>query len=337
MAQPVAHTEIATWQGEDVRLGRVVEALADLRRRGLRTATRASVTNLVLIARDDDDAEAGCDAVHRLGRRHPGRNIVLLPRPDERPAGIDARVLLHGSVVEGHAVWSEDVHLVVRGGAAAHLDSLVDPLTLPDLPVAMWFVRGRPDPHDPLLRAADTVIVDGATLTAEDAGPLAALASRTVVADLCWESLRPWRQLLAGLFEGPVARAYLAGVTRVEVHGDPWPALLLGGWAVSRLGLASEAVDRIPAPATAIRLVAGHTGATATFEAAPVAGPLGGGAAGAVRATSSLAGPGAWEDRLTLPGDPLAWALGEALTRTGRDRAYGQTLRAAAAIAALGP
>lgn len=332
MAQPIAHTEIGSWRGEGVGVGQVLDALADLRRCQQRTATRASVTNLVIVAGGDDEVDRACDAVHRLGRRHPGRNIVLLPSPDARPSGIDAEVLLHASVLEGHPVWSEDVRLVVRGAPTAHLQSLVEPLTLPDLPVAVWFVTGPPDLHDPLVRAASTVVIDGDTLDHSSVAAVARLAGRRVVLDLCWERLRPWRQLLAGLFEVPSARPFLAGVRRIEVQGPAWPSLVLGGWAASRLGLPAGAVARAPAPTPAIRLVAEHAGEVATFTAEQAEGT---GGAEVVRATSSLAAPGLREDRLSLPDDPVAWSLGEALTRTGRDRVYERALQVAVAIVGL--
>lgn len=331
MAQPVAHSDLDSWRGEDVRLGQVLDALADLRHRQQGGATRASVTNLVVVARDEVEVEQACAAVHRLGRRHPGRNIVLLASPGAGPSGIDAEVLLHGSVAEGHPVWSEDVRLVVRGRLAGHLESLIEPLTLPDLPVAVWFVSGVPDPHDPLVLAATTVVVDGDTL-AEDpsVAAMARLAARRVVLDLCWERLRPWRHLLAGAFEIPAARPFLAGVKRVEVEGPQWPSALLGGWAASRLGLPAAAIGRTPADTPSIRLVTEHGGQVATFVAEQAEGA---GGAPIVRLVSSLASPGARQDRLSLPEDPVAWALGEVLARSGRDRVQGQALQAAVTLA----
>lgn len=333
MAQPVAEGEIGSWRGEGVHLGQVLDALADLRHRQQRTATRASVTNLVLVAGGDAEAARACDAVHRLGRRHPGRNIALVSMPDAQPSGIDAEVALHGSVLEGHPVWSEDVRLVVRGAPTAHLESLIEPLTLPDLAVAVWFVSGLPGPHDPLVGAATIVVVDGDTFgDGTSVAAMAGLAARRVVFDLCWERLRPWRQLLAGMFEVPGARPFLGGVQRVEVQGPAWPSVLLAGWAVSRLALPASAVRRTPATTPSIRLVAEHDGQEATFTAEQ--GEADGGAP-IVRAVSGLAAPGAREDRLTLAEDPVAWALGQVLTRTGRDRTQSQALQAAVAIAGL--
>lgn len=328
MAEPVG--ELGSWRGEGVGLGQVLDALSGLRRGEQRTATRASVTNLVHVGRDEEEVGRACAAVHQLGRRHPGRSIALLARPAAEPSGIDAEVILHGSVHEGHPVWSEDIRLVVRGGPAAHLDSLVGPLTLADVPVAVWWVSGLPAGGDPLLREADAVVVDCRTVGEDQLSPLAALSRRHVVLDLCWTGLRPWRQALAGLFEVPGARPFLAGVRRAEVSGPPWATLLLGGWAASRLGLPPTAVERAPGGTPAVRLVAEAEGREAAFVAEQGAGPSG---APVVRAWSTLGADGAREDRLALPDDPLTWALGEALTRMSRDRTHGQALQAAVGFA----
>ena len=304
-------------------------ALADLRRNGQRTATRASVTNLVLVAADGHEVSTGCDAVHRLGRRHPGRNIVLLPLPDAAPDGIDAEVVLHGSLAEGHPVWSEDIRLDVRGVAASHLDSLVEPLTLADLPVAVWFVSGVPVPEHPLLRAATTVLVDTEGLADGGLTAIVRLARRRVVVDLCWTRLRPWRQLLAGLFDVPACRPFLSGVRRVEVRGPASQRLLLAGWLSSRLALLPPALALTPADAPAVAVVAEHEGTIATFTVELARGGRG---PGTVRAVTDLAGSGLREDRLTLPDDPLAWSLGEGLARAGRDRVHGQAVHAAVGL-----
>ena len=330
MAQPVAPGELGSWRGEDIRLGEVIDALADLRRGEQRTATRTSVTNLVLVAADEDEVAEGCAAVHRLGRRHPGRNIVLLPRPDAEPAGIDADVLLHGSTADGRAVWSEDVRLEVRGAATGHLHSLVEPLTLPDLPVAVWFVSGVPGHDAPLVRAATTVLVDSEPLDAGAMAALARLVRRRVVSDLCWARLRPWRQLLAAQFEVRAARPFVSGVRRIDVEGPASSRLLLGGWLSARLRVDPSAVTLRDGNALGVRLEATAADATATFAVTE-----GGGAAGpVVRATATVGGVDLREDRLSRPDDPLAWSLGEALTRLGRDRVYGQALQAALGFAA---
>ena len=330
MAEPVAPSDLGSWRGENVRLGQVLEALSDLRRGGQRTATRVCVTNLVVVTGAEDDVERACDAVRHLGRRHPGRNIVLVASPDAEPDGIDASVLLHGSVAEGHPVWSEDIRLDVRGAPASHLDSLVEPLTLPDLPVAVWYVRSVPRPGDPLLRAADTVLVDADSLGGGDdvrtgLAALDRLTRRHVVVDLCWARLRPWRQLLAARFDVPDVRPYASQVRQIAVEGPVGARVLLAGWLTARLAVPASAVILTDAPSPAVRLVAGDRDDAVVVSVAQVAGAAG----ASVRSEATLGGRPGREDRLSQPDDPLAWSLGEALTRLRRDRVYGQALQAA--------
>ena len=142
-ALAVADQPLSVWEGDGVTISEVASALVRLRRGQPETATRTSCVTLVVVGVDEDEATAATNAMHRLGARHPGRTLVLVPDPDAEK-GIDARVALHHTQVEGHAVWSEDIRLRVRGPAARHLDSLIEPLTLPDLPLCVWFVASAP-------------------------------------------------------------------------------------------------------------------------------------------------------------------------------------------------
>lgn len=327
MAQPLAAGELGSWRGEGVRLGQVVDALAELRRREQRTATRASVTNLVLVASSDDDVATACTAVHRLGRRHPGRSIVLLPEPGAAPDGIDAEVLLHGTVAEGRAVWSEDVRLEVRGRPARHLRSLVEPLTLADLPVALWYVSALPGPEEALLGSASTVVVDSERSGVDGLATIVRLGRRNLVHDLCWIRLRPWRQLLAGLFDLPGCRRFLYGIHQVDVPGEGAPGRLLGGWLVSRLGIPPSRVTLQPRAHPLLRVNCEAGGDRASFVVALEED--GGRPGGVLRASATVDGVELRPEGLSLPEHPLAWSLGEALSLGGRDRAHGQALHSA--------
>ena len=329
MAQPVAPEELGVWRGEGVRLGEVLDALCELRRGEQRTATRTSVTNLVLVADDHQAAATACSAVHRLGRRHPGRSIVVIPRPDHGPEGIDAQVLLHGSVAGGHAVWSEEVRLEVRGRPALHLDSLVEPLTLGELPVAVWWVSRPPSAGDRLLATADAVLVDGSPLDERGLADLAALVRRHVVVDLGWIGLRPLRQLVALQFESHRSRPFLAGVHRIEARGTPAVRGILAGWVVSRLPPAQRSIELVDSPVPALRLAAEREGTEASF----LVEQTGDDGETMVQATTTLEGGGAPNDRARLPDDPLAWSLAQAIARPGRDPVHGRALQAALGLA----
>ncbi len=329
MAQPVVPEDLGSWRGEDVRLGEVLDALCDLRRGERRAATRTSVTNLVLVADDDEAAATACSAVHRLGRRHPGRSIVVVPRPDHGRSGIDAQVLLHGSLAGGHAVWSEEVRLEVRGLPARHLDSLVEPLTLAELPVAVWWVCRPPMAGDPLLSTASAVLVDSSPLDERGLASLAAVVRRHVVVDLGWARLRPLRQLLALQFESHRSRPILAGIRRVEAGGAPGARRLLAGWVSSRLPPAERSIELVDSPAPSLRLEAEHEGETAWFL---VEQAIDGGQT-MVQATTSLEGGGPPNDRIPLPDDPLASSLAQAIAGLGRDPVHGRALQAALGLA----
>ncbi len=322
--EPVAAgpSELGSWRGEGVGVGQILDALGELRRREPRAATRTSVVNLVMVAGDDDEAERACSAMHRLETGHPGRTIVLI-RDDERAnPRLDAEVSLHGAQAGGHAVWSEDVRLRVWGPLGDHLYSLVEPLTLPDVPVAVWFLTRLPRPSDPVLAAAGFVIVD--TKDAPDDASMArvtALAQSHHVMDLSWIRLQPWRELLGNLFEVKSFRPFLDGVRAVTINGKAGPRQLMAGWLSSRLGLPAATFTLSDARHLVVRLICEHEGVTGTFTVDRVAGER------LVRSKAEVPGLAPYEDRMVLQVDSLPWSLGKALSRLEPHPSYGPTLR----------
>jgi glucose-6-phosphate dehydrogenase assembly protein OpcA len=262
-------TVLGSWEAEGVTLGQVESALSDLRRHEQRAAVRTSVLTLVVVVDDHDAAQAALGVVHDLGGRHPSRTLVVVigrDSPDGR-SGVDASACVQAVEHETRSMCFEEVVLDVRGRARHHLDSVVEPLTLPDLPVVVWLPSGLPSPGDPLLASADRIVVDTRAV-GEDQGVLnrvAVLARRLPVTDLSWMRLAPWRGLLAGLFEGSVFRPFLGSVQEVEVAGNFGPRHLLGGWLMRRLRLPPTHVSATPAEHASIRLTASHEGRLGRF------------------------------------------------------------------------
>jgi len=323
-----AASELGSWRGEGVRVGEILDALAELRRSEPKAATRTSVVNLVMVAGDEEEAERACAAMHRLETGHPGRTVVLVRDAGATEAGLDAEVSLHGAEAGGHAVWSEDVRLRVKGALADHLYSLVEPLTLPDVPVAVWFLTRLPRPSDPVLAAAGFVIVD--TREAAEDGSLAALtalAEHHHVMDLSWIRLQPWRELLGNLFEVRPFRPFVDGVRDVTISGKPGPRQLMAGWLSARLGLPASAVTLSDARHLTVCLTCDHEGTTGTFTVDRVAGER------LVRSKAEVPGLPPYEDRLVLHDDSLPWSLGKALTRLEPHPSYGPSLRSAVSFA----
>lgn len=310
---------LCVWAEEDVRLDLVLHALEELRRPEPMPATRNSVLNLCIVGADSRNVERARAAVHELGGRHPARMLHLVLDAEARGGapGLDARVELLGGEAEGRALWFEDVELVVRGAATRHLHSIIEPLTLADLPVVAWFVDAPPAPDDPILSAADVVLVDSRQLGGLDCFPtLTELVAGHTVVDLSWMRLAPWRILLAGLFEGPDFRPFVHHIRAAEVAGRTGPRHLIGGWLVDRLGLARTALHLEAQEHVSIRLHAETPdGRRATFLASR-------GDARRVEARADVDGGPTSSAVLELPEATPAWGLADALSRLERDATY---------------
>ena len=329
MAESVAPvTVLSLWSEDGVRVGDVLSALEDLRRPEPMPATRTSVLTLVIVASRRSSAVRAQSAVHELGGRHPARvlTLVLDPSAAEGAPGIDAEIRLLGGSAEGKELWFEDIELDVHGAVVGHLDSLIEPLTLSDLPVAVWFVDDLPALDDPLLAAADVLLVDARELDDVDAlAALVSLCGQKAVVDLSWTRLRPWRLLLAGLFEGPAFRPFVSSVVRTSVAGRTGPRLLLDGWLADRLGLADAVRHVEPSDHVSIRLWCEGVEGDATFSVVRE------GDVRRVVARASITGGPSAEAVLQLPESTPAWGLADALSHLEHDEVYERALRRAVA------
>jgi glucose-6-phosphate dehydrogenase assembly protein OpcA len=156
-------------------------------------------------------------------------------------------------------VCGETVVLQVRGPAASHLLSVVGPCTLRGVPVVAWFPTQPPHPDDDLVAVADRVLVDSTRRDAATAFRVCLeLSRRQPVTDLAWVRLEPWRQLLVRLLGGTAPCAFASGVRRIESEGETGRSLLLAGWLMNRLGVASDVVRIIDAEQPTLRLWAEH-------------------------------------------------------------------------------
>ncbi|HEY3701380.1 MAG TPA: glucose-6-phosphate dehydrogenase assembly protein OpcA [Acidimicrobiales bacterium] len=328
---------LGSWSGQGVSIGDVNDALMALRGGEERAATRISTINLVVVATDDAGADRAARAMRRLGRQNPGRTVIVVPRPGT-DLSIDADIHLHTATVDSRAVWWEEVRIVVGGPVCGHLDSLVEPLTLGEMPVTLWYVSSIPDPAEPLVGTAGTVVVEspggqvGEGTSQASSGvegnhgvlaSLVDLAQRRPVVDLTWLRLNPWRQMLAHLFDVRAYRPFVHAVQSAEVAGPAGSALLLAGWLADRLGLDASSVVRRSAADSAALVTALHEGSTGRFR---VEGEGGG---RRVRARAEVDRGRGRESTVAIEGDPTVAALGEALTRHSHDRIYESAIEAA--------
>lgn len=310
---------LCVWSEQSVSLDEVLRALEHLRRPEPMPATRTSVLNLCIVGADTDRVARARGAVHELGGRHPARVLHLVLDPDAKsgPPGLDARIELLGGESSGRELWFEEIELLVKGKATGHLHSILEPLTVADLPVVAWFVDAPPPASDPILAAADVVLVDSRELGGLDCfATLRDLVARGPVVDLSWVRLEPWRMLLAGLFEGPDFRPFVRHVRRADIAGRTGPRHLIGGWLSDRLGLPHAALRLVEGDHVSIRLHAAlPDGRRGTFEVTR-------GDARRVEARADVEDGPTSAAVLELPEATPAWGLAEALSRLERDDAY---------------
>jgi hypothetical protein len=253
--------------------------------------------------------------------------VLIRPEPDAAEGGLEATASLYAGSADAGAGVFEEVDLVVKGEAAAHLDTVVEPFTLADLPIVVWYPGAVPPPSERLLGVANAVLVDtkeaGIGLILAD---LRELARRRHVVDLSWTRLRPWRELLAGMFEVPACRAFLSDVQSVEVLGKSGPRTLLGGWLSAQLGLGADKVTLGDARHVRVTLHARNGDDEGTFEVGRMEGQR------AVSASASTGSGPSHRQLLPLPEGSLAWSLGQALTHLGPDRVWEKAIATAVAM-----
>ena len=202
----------------------------------------ARVMNLVAIVDAEFRGEIE-NRLQRVGRYHPSR-LVLCAVQEGRET-IDAWAGIGTDDAEaspGHiAVAHERVEITIGQRHVAKLDTIVDPLLVPDLATMVWAPHGHDDGVDALRRLAQIILIDtGDAPEAREALVRAAdLADAAYVVDLAWLRSTPWRERVAAIFDPPEMRAHLAAVAGVTVrHREDSlaSALLFCGWLSSRLG-----------------------------------------------------------------------------------------------------
>jgi len=328
--------------------------------------TRARVMTLVVYSEDEQTGALADAVAEALPERHPSRGIVIKVKPTESAplrASLSIQCLM--SAGGDQKICSEIVTVMGGGDTRALIPGAVTPLLVSGLPAVLWWT-GRPRPADPVLRrfareGVDRILLDSNLFRDPGAG-LIAMARwqedprrRAVIADLSWERLREWRQLIAQTMDPPEARTALRQVRQVEIgyqtgDGIPEEAILLAGWLVACLRWQ-------PLDSPAHGVVAFSTRAdSVTLRFTPVSGSSAGhlnsvrltcadGSAFGVRVrgvdgigvcSAEYAGHPVRERIVPLlerePVDLVVRALG----RLGRDAVYEAALGAAAEIVVLG-
>jgi glucose-6-phosphate dehydrogenase assembly protein OpcA len=241
------------WSARNTTPSDIEAALRDLlgkRYQRDRTFVPARVMNLVVVVDRGFRGEVE-NRLARVGRYHPSRLVITAV--DEGRTQIDAWATvgaddaMHGP---GHiAVGRERVEIDIGPQHIDSLDTIVDPLLVPDLATMVWAPHGHHDAVEALRRLANIVLVD----TQDEPEPAEAfervedLTRSAYVVDLAWLRTTPWRERIAATFDPLPMRRALGAIDKVVVRhrADSTAAgVLLCGWLASRLGWRAEALAK---------------------------------------------------------------------------------------------
>lgn len=236
---------LGTWRQRDTTMGPVLAALDRLRQCDRRGAVRASFLTLLAVGGETVEVDEVFDTVHRLGPLQPTRVVVIRVLGGDQHR-LDARVGVHLQSRGSQCLGIDDIALEVAGPVTSHLDSLVEPLTLPDLPVVVWCRERLPPTRSRLIDLADHLVVDTAAAGGASRLPaVAQLHQRTPVIDFSWLRILPLRHRLAATLSRSERRHLLDEPADLVVGGPEVERALLAGWLRGRLPEAtvSEAED----------------------------------------------------------------------------------------------
>ena len=221
-------------------------------------AARTSVMNLVVIARRPEVGEGCAATIQLLTGRHPSRTTILLPADPDGPSWLDAQIQAHCVLPreDAAATCAETIYVTAGGEGGRHLDAIVAPLLIHDLPVTVWW----PDepafgtqPANDLFEMADRLIVDGSHWRGTGLDQLRRLADLQerlplAISDFALVRQSRWREAIASIFDIPDFLPYLSHLRRIAVtyavreDGGADTTNIVkpvyhAGWLASRLGM----------------------------------------------------------------------------------------------------
>jgi len=220
-------------------------------------ASRVGLMTLVALVSEPELLDRAQRVVADVASVHPSRTIVAVWKPGTPPA-ITGDVGIHRPR-EGGAACGDAITIEAIGEAREWIPGNAERLSLPDLPVCVWWVGDLPDfddLFDRMVVGADVVIVNSQEMDLRDLEKLSSIAMRSqrryALADLTWIRLRWLQDLVARFFDDDAGRAWVPKVQRVTIEYSPRPgesdatstrAGLLFGWIANALGLRGDGAE----------------------------------------------------------------------------------------------
>jgi glucose-6-phosphate dehydrogenase assembly protein OpcA len=201
----------------------------------------ARVLNLIVIVDREWRGEIA-NRLEQVGRYSASRTIMCVVEEGRDHLSAWARM----SAPDAHpppgeiAPVIEQVEVDVGPQHLATLDTIVDPIIVPELLTVLWSPHGHDDAVEALLRLTDVILLDSvADPDPEDAlRRVEDLSEKVYVVDLAWLRSTPWRERVAATFDPQDMRRALRMISGVTVRHRPdseASALLFIGWLASRL------------------------------------------------------------------------------------------------------
>jgi glucose-6-phosphate dehydrogenase assembly protein OpcA len=188
---------------------------------------RTSVMNRVVIAARPEVGERSAATIQRLTGRHPSRTTIVQPADPDGPSWLDAQIVVHCIMPRADApeTCAETVHLTCGGEAGRHLDAIVAPLLIHDLPVTVWWPdepQFGSQPVNDLLEMADRLVVDGSGWHGTGLTQLRRMAAACdrlplAISDFAMLRQSRWREAIAAIFDIPDFLPYLRHIRRIAV------------------------------------------------------------------------------------------------------------------------
>jgi glucose-6-phosphate dehydrogenase assembly protein OpcA len=234
----------ALWGAQDTTPSDIEEALRGLLKEEYakdHACAPARVLNLVVVVDREWRGEI-LNRLERVGRYHPSRLILCAVEPGRSTLDASVALTMDADAEPGEAALLRERLVLDMGETHLNaLDSIVDPLVVPDIATLVWSPHGHHDAVDALLKLAQVVLVD----LVEEPDPAVAvrraldLAQSAYVVDLAWLRSTPWRERVAASFDPPRYREELRRIDSVTVRhraDSSVAGVLFCGWLAARLG-----------------------------------------------------------------------------------------------------
>src|ERR687889_1590861 len=176
--------------------------------------------NLVCIVDKQWSGEIA-NRLRHIGHAHAARTIVCAVEPKRKTLDAVATIASDMHPKPGEfALLRETVIVDIGEQHLAHVDTIVDPLVVTDLPTVAWAPHGHQEAVDALLSLAQVVLLDSVDEPdmREALRRALNLLEDVYVVDLAWLRSTPWRERVAATFDPPKMRTALGAIEEVEVR-----------------------------------------------------------------------------------------------------------------------